>query len=63
MTKSKYIRITNVEADGSYIQPVAELMQALDGELDDLSEPVNLKFEAVERTDEEYENLPDFPGY
>lgn len=63
MTKSKYVKITNIEGQGSYIQKTGEIQDAIDGELDDLSEPVTLKFEAVEMTDEQYEALPDFAGY
>jgi hypothetical protein len=63
MISSKYIRITNIEANGSFVQKASEINQSIDGELDDLSEPVTLRFEAVEMTDEEYEALPDFPGY
>lgn len=63
MTKSKYIRIVNIEAGGSYIQPTSELNTALDGELDDLTEPITIRFEAVEMTDEEYAKLPEFAGY
>jgi hypothetical protein len=69
MTKSKYIKITNVEAGGSYIQPTAEIFNAIDGELDGLEEgipgdrAITLRFEAVEMTDEEYAALPEFAGY
>ena len=63
MTKSKYIKITNIEADGSYIQPTSEIFNAIDGELDDLSQPTTLRFEVIEITDEEYEALPEFAGY
>ena len=63
MTKSKYIKITNMEAKCSYIQRADKLDEILDGELDDLNEPVTLRFEAVDMTDEEYNLLPDFPGY
>lgn len=63
MTKSKYVKVTNVEARGSFIQKTSEIQDVIDGELDDLTYPVTLKFEAVEMTDEEYAALPDFAGY
>jgi len=63
MTKSKYIKITNIEGQGSYIQRTSEIQDVIDGELDDLTYPVTLKFEAVEMTDEEFAALPEFAGY
>ena len=60
---TKYVKITNLEADGSYIQPMDQVLQAVDGEIDDLNQPVTLRFEAVEMTDDEFNALPEFSGY
>ena len=62
--KTKYIKIT-LEGGGSYVQPIEELENAIDGELNgiDVGDKATLTFEPVAMTDEEYENLPEFMGH
>lgn len=61
---TKYIEI-ELKNGGKYIQPKKDLMQAVDGELDDLegAEEITLTFRHVEMTDEEYAALPEFNGH
>jgi hypothetical protein len=67
MKKSKYFRFTLV-GEGSYIQPLDDLMTALDGELDHIKagyvgDKVTIELEVIEMTDEEYSALPEFQGW
>lgn len=67
MNKGKYFRFTLV-GEGSYIQPLKDLMTALDGELDDFREgyvgdKMAIELEIIEMTDEEYNALPEFQGW
>jgi hypothetical protein len=67
MNKSKYVRFT-LAGEGSYIQPLKDLMTALDGELDNIKsgcvgESVVIELEVIEMTDEEYNALPEFQGW
>ena len=67
MQKSKYFRFTLV-GEGGYIQPLNDLMTALDGELADfrqgnVGEEITIKLEVIEMSDEEYQKLPDFQGW
>ena len=67
MSKSNYVKITLV-GEGSYIQPLSDLMQAIDGELDELKcgyvgTKMTYEFEVIEMTDEEYNKLPEFQGW
>jgi hypothetical protein len=59
---NKYCRITSSHG-GSYVQPYSDIRQALDGELDGLSEGEKLTVEFVDITDEEYRQLPEFKGH
>lgn len=62
--KQRYCKIT-LNGGGSYIQPMDQLHNALDGELDglDIGEERTLSFELVEMTKTEYESLPEFAGH
>lgn len=67
MSKGKYFIFTLV-GEGSYIQPLEGLMTALDGELDDfkggyIGDKIAIELEIIEMTDEEYDALPEFPGW
>lgn len=67
MSKGKYFRFTLV-GEGSYIQPLADLMSCLDGELDHIKngyvgDKVSIELEVIEMTDEEYDKLPEFTGW
>lgn len=61
---SKYIKIT-LHGGGSYVQPLNEIPNAMDGELDglEIGDKITLDFEAIEMADEEYQKLPDFAGH
>jgi len=66
-TTSKYFRFRLV-GEGSYIQPLDDLTQCLEGELDDfkcgiIGTKINIELEIVEMTDEEYSALPEFQGW
>jgi hypothetical protein len=56
---SPYVRIS-LHGYGSYIQPLAELATALDGELDGAAYGTKWTLELIEMTPAEYEALPDF---
>jgi len=60
----KYVKV-KLHGGASYIQPIKDLHQVLDGELADISfgQKITLTFEPVNMTDEEYENLPEFEGH
>lgn len=65
---SKYVQIKLIGENGSYIQPIDDLLQALDGEVDDIragivGTKISIELEVVEMSDEEYEKLPDFTGW
>jgi len=64
MNRPRYIKV-RLHGGNSYIQPVSEIFTAIDGELDGLciGDKITLDFEAVDITDEEYENLPEFEGH
>lgn len=58
----RYVRITLL-GGGSYVQPVAQLAQALSGELEGAEPGERWKIEVIDMTPEEYAKLPDFPGH
>ena len=60
----KYVKITLL-GGSSYIQPLKELRNAIDGEIDGLEEcgKITLTFEMVSMTKKDYEELPDFSGH
>lgn len=62
--KKTYIQIT-IHGGGSYIQPLNEIHQAIDGELEGLmvGDKITLDFEMVELEQEEYDNLMEFAGH
>jgi hypothetical protein len=67
MERSKYFKFTLV-GEGSYYQPLADLMSCLSAELDDfkmgsVGNEIEMKLEIVEMTDEEYAALPEFQGW
>lgn len=64
--KHKYVKITTNATQGSYIQPMSELANALDAEFDDaefMDAGFKVCLELVDMTDEEYEKLPEFQGW
>jgi len=62
--KKTYIQVT-LHGGGSYVQPMKEIHQSIDSELDGLmvGDKITLDFEIVELEDEEYENLMEFDGH
>jgi hypothetical protein len=60
----RHVKI-KLHGGGVYIQPVSEILNAIDGELDgvELGDKITIDFEPVELTDEEYNNLPEFMGH
>ena len=60
----KYVKI-HLHGGGSYVQPVSELANAIDGELDALEDEgqITITFEPVYISDAEYANLPEFTGH
>lgn len=65
---SRYEEISNADiwtCLGSYIQPVSEVANAIDGEMDSAHEDSKFKIELtpVFMTEEEYRKLPEFTGY
>jgi hypothetical protein len=65
--KTKYIKITRSDADGSYIEEKKNLRDVLDAEfLDELdnTEPgTSVTFTVVEMEQELFENLAEFQGW
>lgn len=57
-----YIRIS-LHGYGSYVQPLAELATALDGELDGAAPGTKWTLELIEMTPAEYAALPEFQGH
>lgn len=62
--KKQYLQI-KLHGGNCYVQPLSEIHQAIDGELDGLQigDKITLDFELVEMTEEEYEKLADFAGH
>ena len=60
----KYIKI-KLHGGNSYIQPVLDLLTAIDGELDglEIGDKITIDLEPVEMTNEEYNKLPEFTGH
>ena len=60
----KYIKI-KLHGGNSYIQPILDLLTAIDGELDglEIGDKITIDLEPVEMTDEEYNKLPEFTGH
>jgi len=62
-----FVKIAHDE--GSYIQPVSELVSAIDADLDGwvecsaVGDKMTLTFEIVEMSQEEYDALPEFTGW
>jgi hypothetical protein len=61
---SDYVEI-ELHGGSKYIQPKDQLVQAIDGELQEIEwhEEITLTFRHVEMTDEEYAKLPEFTGH
>jgi hypothetical protein len=59
----KYLKITRPREGGSYIQPINEIANAIDGEFDGAEAGEKICLELVEMSDEEFEALPDFAGW
>lgn len=62
----RYIKITRSDVDGSYIQPVELIGNAVDGELDDIDYyelGTKLILEIIEMHPDDYEQLPEFGGW
>lgn len=57
-----YIRIT-LDGGGSYVQPMDDVLEALDAELDVLPVGDKLTIEIIEMSDDEYRRLPEFRGH
>ena len=60
--KGIYVLIS-LEGGGKYFQPIAEIHDAIDGELCDLEIGTKLTLEVVELTRREYESLEEFTGH
>lgn len=60
--ENKYVKI-KVHDGSSYIQPLSELHQALDGELDDFHPGRKITIEIINVSKEDYEKLPEFTGH
>jgi len=62
--KLRYLKIA-LHGGGSYVQPLSQVHQAIDGELDGLQvgDKITLDFELIEMTEDEYENLAEFAGH
>ena len=62
--KAKYIRI-KLRGGASYVQPVDQLANAMDGEMDglEIGETAVIEFTPVEMTQTEYDALPEFSGH
>ena len=60
----KYIKI-KLHGGNSYIQPVLDILTAIDGELDglEIGDKITIDLEPVEMTNEEYNKLPEFTGH
>lgn len=58
----RYIRIT-LEGFGTYLQPIEELQQALDGEFDSAPPGTRWTLELVEMDPADFERLPEFQGH
>jgi hypothetical protein len=62
--KAKFVRI-KLHGGGTYVQPVSELANALEGELDgvEIGQAAVIEFTPVEMTQHEYDRLPAFSGH
>lgn len=58
-----YIKVTRSDTRGSYVQPIDQLRQTLDAELDGIEVGVTVTIEVVEMTKAEYEALSEFEGW
>ena len=58
-----FIKITRSDTGGSYIQPLAEIANAVDGEIDGIEAGESVTLTAIEMTEEAYAKLPEFTGW
>ena len=58
----KYVKVT-LHGGRSYVQPLSELHNALNGELDGAEIGSKWTLELVEMTPEEYERMDEFTGH
>lgn len=59
----KYLKVTRPGESSSYIQPITEIANAVDGEFDGAEIGERITLELVEMTDDEFNKLPDFAGW
>ena len=70
----RYIKISRFEPKksegvyflGSYIQPIEDILSAIDAELDDVNEQsigAKIEFEIIKMEENDFKNLPEFGGY
>jgi hypothetical protein len=58
----KFFEIT-LEGGGTYIQPITEIHNAIDGEFCDADIGTKLTIKLIEMDENEYKNLPEFSGH
>ena len=64
---NKYFRFKLI-GEGSYIQPLEELMQCLDAELDAfkdgyIGDKITIELEIIDITEDDYNHLQEFQGW
>jgi hypothetical protein len=59
----RYIKVTRPDIGGSYINPISEIRNIIDGEFSDADPGDKITLELVEMSEEDYEKLPEFMGW
>jgi len=64
---ARFVEITRSDVSGAYIQPVSEVISAVDAELidqiDDVDVGTSITLTVVEMSQEEHDAAPEFTGW